>query len=329
MDPSKVKFVPMMDLSTDNITENVLRVNSNCPDPRLKFIMERLVTHLHDFAREVRLSSKEWMAGLEFLTATGQKCTDVRQEFILLSDTLGLSLLVDAIDHPKPGNSTEGTVLGPFHSHEAEHMPSGETMAHDPSGEPLLVICTLKDQQGNPIEDVQIDIWETDSHGNYDVQYEDRKGPDGRCIMKSDKDGGFWFRAITPVSYPIPDDGTVGNMLRLLNRHAMRPSHMHFMFEKKGWDHLITALYVKNDPYEQSDAVFGVKKALVTELHPCDAETAQKYDFPEGKPVLRHDFVLVSEEESRELRELKSKQALEKLGSKVKFVGGLPIPDVD
>lgn len=162
------------------------------------------------------------------------------KEFILLSDILGLSLLVDSIDHPKPPNTTEGSVLGPFHTHDAETMPNGESISHDTAGEPCLVTCTVKDISGTPISNVKIDIWETDSSGKYDVQYADRDAPDGRCIMKSDANGEFWFRAIKPVPYPIPHDGPVGQLLRKLQRHPYRPSHMHFMFEKEGWDHLIT-----------------------------------------------------------------------------------------
>lgn len=207
----------------------------NNPNPRLSYILDRLVSHLHDFARETRLSTKEWMAGLEFLTSTGQTCTDVRQEFILLSDIVGLSLLVDSMDHPKPTElgATEGTVLGPFHTHEANHMESGSNMSKDTEGEPLLVICTVKDTNGKPIPGISIDIWETDSTGHYDVQRpEVNKGePDGRCVMTSDAEGGFWFKGIVPVSYPIPHDGPVGQLLVKLGRHPWRPAHMHFMCE--------------------------------------------------------------------------------------------------
>ena len=164
------------------------------------------------------------------------------QEFILLSDVLGLSLLVDSIDHPKPPNSTEGTVLGPFHTHEVEDKQHGAELSHDPKGEPCLVICTVKDTSGKPVAGVKIDIWETDSEGFYDVQHEDRDGPDGRCVMQSDDDGNFWFKAILPVEYPIPHDGPVGQLLKKLHRHPYRPAHMHFMFEKPGWDHLITSV---------------------------------------------------------------------------------------
>ncbi|KAJ5627687.1 hypothetical protein N7490_009915 [Penicillium lividum] len=329
MDPSLVKIPPMKDQTVDNITDNVHAINSLCQDERMKYVLERLVTHLHDFARETRLSTDEWMTGLRFLTEVGQISSEVRQEFILLSDVLGLSILVDSIDHPKPPGSTEGTVLGPFHTHDAEEMPAGDSMSHDPKGEPLLVVCTLKDLQGRPVDNVKIDIWETDSTGHYDVQYAGRDEPDGRCIMRSDKNGVFWFKAITPVPYPIPHDGPVGRLLKKLHRHPYRPSHMHFMFEKEGYDHLITALYLRNDPYETSDAVFGVKDSLTVDISKADAEIAKKYNVPEGHALLTYDFVLVSDAETAELRAKNSKMALDKLGRKVKIVNGLPIPDLD
>lgn len=162
------------------------------------------------------------------------------QEFILLSDILGLSLLVDSIDHPKPKGGTNGTVLGPFHTHEAVHSHNGGSISADPSGKPLLVLCTVKDIDGNPIAGAEVDIWETDSKGFYDVQYSDRSGPDGRAILTSDDSGVFWFKAILPVPYPIPHDGPVGKLLKQLGRHPYRPGHMHFMFKKDGYDPLIT-----------------------------------------------------------------------------------------
>ncbi len=251
------------------------------------------------------------------------------KENILLSDILGLSLIVDSIDHPKPKGATEGTVLGPFHTHEAEELSHGDAMSQDTNGEPCLVLCTIKDRQGNPIPDVKIDIWEADSSGHYDVQYADRTGPDGRCVMRSDQDGNFWFKAIKPVSYPIPHDGPVGKLLRLLHRHPYRPAHMHFMFEKPGYDHLITALYTRGDPYETSDAVFGVKESLLIDFHPADKMVAKEYDVAPGTAVLEHDFVLVTEKETSDLRADKSKKALEALGRRVKLIEGLPVPDVD
>jgi len=329
MDPSKVDVPPLKDLTIDNITDNVKLINSQCENPRLKYILERIVQHLHDFARETRLSHDEWMAGLLFLTAVGQICTDVRQEYILLSDILGLSLLVDSIDHPKPPQSTEGTVLGPFHSHEAETAPNGSVISHDPDGEPCLVLCDVKDTSGKPIPDVKIDIWETDSKGFYDVQYPGREGPDQRAVMHSDEKGIFWFKAIVPVPYPIPHDGPVGKLLMKLKRHCYRPSHMHFMFEKPGYDHLITALYLRGDPYETSDAVFGVKESLLIDLGTVNAEQAAKYGVKEGSKLMSYNFVLVTDEESKKLREKNAMTAMEKLGRKMKLWNGLPVPDVD
>ncbi|RFU71802.1 hypothetical protein TARUN_10460 [Trichoderma arundinaceum] len=231
---------PLLDLTVDNITQNVVQINTQSPDARLNYLMERLITHMHDFARETRLSTGEWMAAIQFLTKTGQICTDVRQEFILLSDVLGLSSLVDSIDHPKPPNCTQGSVLGPFHTGDAPHLPIGSSMSADAAGEPLLALCTVRDSAGRPISGVKVDIWETDSTGHYDVQHPNREAPSERCVMTSDVDGGFWFKAIRPVSYPIPDDGPVGKLLRQLNRHCWRPSHMHFILDKEGLDRLIT-----------------------------------------------------------------------------------------
>ncbi|RYC76726.1 hypothetical protein BFJ63_vAg20397, partial [Fusarium oxysporum f. sp. narcissi] len=163
-----------VDLGEDSITQAVIDINANNPDARFKFVMERLVMHLHGFARETRLSTSEWMATIQFLTATGQKCTELRQEFVLLSDILGLSLLVDVMDHPKPPGSTVGSLLGPFHTDDAEKVAHGTEISNDARGEPLLVVGSVKNLQGEPIPGVIIDVWETDSTGHYDTQYEDR-----------------------------------------------------------------------------------------------------------------------------------------------------------
>lgn len=189
--------------------------------------------------------------------------------------------------------------------------------------------CTVKDTAGNPISDVKIDIWETDSKGFYDVQYSNRSIPDGRCVIKSDDAGDFWFKAIVPVPYPIPHDGPVGKLLKYLKRHAYRPSHMHFMFEKKGYDHLITSLYIRGSKYETSDAVFGVKETLVVDLGTVSKEQADKYGVKEGTKLLTYDFVLVSDKEAAELREKKAMEAMEAQGRRMRMVEGLPVPDVD
>ncbi|PKS09357.1 hypothetical protein jhhlp_003971, partial [Lomentospora prolificans] len=320
---------PLLDLTIDNITPNTNRINSQSSNARLTYLMTRLVTHLHDFARETRLSTDEWMHALNFLVQCGQISSDVRHEFILLSDILGLSLLVDSINHPKPPDSTEGSVLGPFHTHDAPTLDNGSKMAYDPKGEPLFCLCTVKDRHGNPIQGVKIDIWETDSTGHYDVQHEGRDEPSERCVMVSDENGMFWFECIKPVSYPIPHDGPVGKLLEKLNRHCWRPAHLHFMFEKEGWDHLITALYIRGDPYETTDAVFGVKKSLIVDLDTVDKDIAQKYGVKEGILYLKQDFVLVTEQETQELRDQNAREAIEKLGLKVKLVDHLPVPDLD
>ncbi|KAK0749640.1 Intradiol ring-cleavage dioxygenase [Schizothecium vesticola] len=327
--PASANAPPLLDLTIDNITPNAIRINSQSSDARLTYLMARLVTHLHDFARETRLSTDEWMAAIRFLIACGHISDDVRNEFILLSDVLGLSLLVDNINHPKPPLGTEGSVLGPFHTHDAPVLPNGSSMTTDPAGEPMLAVCTVKDTRGQPVAGVKVDIWETDSSGHYDVQHDDREGASERCIMMSDESGRFWFQGLKPVSYAIPHDGPVGKLLGKLSRHPWRPAHVHFMFEKEGWDHLITALYLRGDPYETSDAVFGVKQSLVLDLDKVDKETADKYGVKEGIWLLRYDFVLTTREETEKLRDELATEALEKLGLNLKLVDHLPVPDLD
>lgn len=274
------------------------------------------------------------MTGLEFLKAVGQISSDTRQEFILLSDTLGLSTLVESINHPKPKGATQGTVLGPFHTHDAPSLPAGASITSHfdtPDANPLLVIATLKDLQGNPIPGATIDVWETDHTGHYDTQYSTRPstGPDNRGLLTSSETGEFWFKAIIPVSYPIPHDGPVGKMLEALRRHPFRPAHMHFLISKEGWDTLVTSLYIKGDKYETSDAVFGVKSGLVVEVGELEEGEGARYGVEEGTKVIRFPFVMVGEEEARSVRDKLAKEALEKLGSTATLVEGLPVADVD
>ncbi|KAA8910689.1 Intradiol ring-cleavage dioxygenase [Sphaerosporella brunnea] len=330
MDPSQVKIPPMKDLTPDNITPNTIIVNSQGPDKRLQYLLERLVTHLHDFARETRLTTEEWMAGILFLTAVGQICSDTRQEFILLSDTLGLSTLVENINHPKPSNATEGTVLGPFHTEDAAEFSHGDSICSDGKGEMCLVRCTLKDTSGRPISGASVDIWETDETGRYDTQYADRGHPDCRGILKTDSNGEFWFKAVRPVPYPIPHDGPVGKLLERLHRHPYRPSHMHFLITAEGYDTLVTSLYIRGDAYETSDAVFGVKSSLVIDMGKVgDAAVAEKYSVKADDWAINYDFVLVTEKEAVELKNKNALEALKALGSTATIVNGLPMADVD
>ncbi|KAI1820082.1 dioxygenase [Xylaria intraflava] len=327
--PSKVSTPAMLDLTSDNITPNAITINSQSANPRATYLMERLITHLHDFARETRISTEEWMTALDFLVECGQISTAIRHEFILLSDVLGLSLLVENINHPKPPGATEGTVLGPFHRHDAPTLDLGANISSDPNGEPLLCVCTVKDMAGKPLEGVMVDIWETDSSGHYDVQHENRTEPDGRCVISSNANGDFWFNCILPVSYPVPTDGPVGNLLRSMNRHAFRPAHMHFMLKKQGWDPLTTALYIRGDPYETTDAVFGVKKSLIVSPQKIDKATAKQYGVPENSWILKQDFILPTEKESADLKDQLAMKAIEKMGLNMKLVDHLPVPDLD
>lgn len=292
----------MKDLTTENITENVIITNNQCTDARTRFLFDRLVHHLHDFARETRLSSSEWSKAIDFLTAVGQISDDLRAEMILLSDTLGLSLLVDSIDHPRVGNATEGTVLGPFHTHDAPVTQNGYVLHEDPDAERLFVLCTIENSQGEPVADAQCDVWEGDSHGFYDVQNPNREHADGRAVIRSNADGIFYFTAVVPVPYPIPGDGPVGAMLKLLKRHPNRPGHVHFMIEASGYDKLVTALYPRGDKYETSDPVFGVKESLIVDLGTVDREISKAYNVPEGMKLLTYKFVLASDSEAAALR---------------------------
>ncbi|KAF2422876.1 putative hydroxyquinol 1,2-dioxygenase [Tothia fuscella] len=321
--PSQVPA--MKDLTADNITQNVVILNSLCADTRVRYIFERLVTHLHDFAREVRLTSDEWQTGIDFLTAAGQISDDLRAEMILLSDTLGLSLLVDAITHPRPKGATEGTVLGPFHTHDAPVTANGYTLhKEDPSASSLLVLCSIKSTSGQSLEGVICDVWEGDAHGFYDVQDPDRGGnPNGRAVLRSDQDGMLFFTAVVPVPYPIPMDGPVGSMLRLLNRHPNRPGHIHFMLQKDGYDKLTTALYPRGDPYETSDPVFGVKESLIIDLEEVDETVAKRYDVPVGTKLLRYDFVLATVDEVRALKQKNAKDVLKQMRMDEEMLGEL------
>ncbi|KAK9381377.1 Intradiol ring-cleavage dioxygenase [Kockiozyma suomiensis] len=325
-----VPLPPLKDLTDDNITENTIIVNNQSSSPRLRYLFARLVTHLHDFARETRLSSEEWDAAIQFLTATGQICTDTRQEFILLSDVLGLSCLVDVMNHPKPAGATNGTVLGPFHTHDALEYEQGESICSEGKGEPCLVRITVKDTQGRPVVGVTVDIWETDDTGHYDTQYADRAGPDCRGVLVSDAEGVIVFKAIRPVPYPIPHDGPVGGLLEKLGRHPYRPSHMHFKFDKPGYDELVTSLYIRGDPYETTDAVFGVKSSLILDLAKIeDAAVAKEHGLSTDDWLLEYNFVLVTDEEAKELKVKNAEKALKKLGVTATVVDGLPIDALD
>lgn len=233
-------------------------------EARLAHVMARLVTHLHAFIKDVELTQAEWAMSIDFLTRTGQICDGNRQEFILLSDVLGVSMLVDAINNRRPTGATENTVLGPFHVEGVPEYPMGANITKAGGQETCRFEGTVKDLDGNPLEGVRIDVWSDDEAGFYDVQQPGiQPEHNNRGVFVTGPDGRYWFSGIKPVAYPIPDDGPVGQMLGELGRHPFRPAHMHFIISKGGFDTIVTHTFVAGDPYLESDAVFGVKASLI------------------------------------------------------------------
>jgi catechol 1,2-dioxygenase len=233
-------------------------------DPRLREIMSSLVKHLHGFAKEVNLTQEEWEFAIGFLTKTGQMCSQERQEFILLSDVLGFSMLVDAINNRRPESATENTVFGPFHVADAPIRQMGDTICLDGKGESCLFEGRVLDLDGNPVEGATVDVWSDNADGFYDVQQpgiQPKWNNRGRFVTGAD--GKYSFVGIKPVSYPIPDDGPVGKMLGSLGRHPFRPAHMHYLVTAPGYQKLVTHTFVGGDEYLESDAVFGVKNTLI------------------------------------------------------------------
>ncbi len=253
----------MRNINEHTITTAVLESMAGSSDARLKDVMSALVRHLHDFAREVKLTETEWMAGIEFLTATGQKCDDKRQEFILLSDTLGLSMLTVALNHSQSAQATEATVFGPFHVAGAPHFALGDDISGGAKGDPLFVRATVRGCDGEPVVNAQVDVWEADAEGFYDVQRSGLDHPQGRAVFHTDAEGHLWFRGVLPVAYPIPTDGPVGVLLGATGRHPWRPAHVHFMIQAPGYHTLITHVFRDGDKYLDSDAVFGVRSSLM------------------------------------------------------------------
>ena len=255
----------MLNRTEENLTDAVLEKLNGATDARFRQIMTSLIRHLHAFVRETGLTDDEWLNGIQFLTATGQTCDDKRQEFILLSDTLGVSMLVDAINHRKPTGATESTVLGPFHVQGAPDMPNGANIAEGVEGEPAYFSGKVTAPDGTPIAGAMLDIWSTDGAGKYDVQ---RPGGEmrARARITTDAQGRYAFWTIKPVSYPIPIDGPVGKMLLKLGRHPYRPAHTHMIVSAPGFEPVTTHLFVNTDPYLDSDAVFAVKDSLVVDF---------------------------------------------------------------
>ena len=275
-----------MATSESELTTEVIASFNNTSDPRLKEIMQSLVKHLHAFAREIRITDEEWLFAIEFLTQTGKMCSDVRQEFILLSDTLGLSSLVDLINHSKGDDrATEPTILGPFHVANSQVLQYGDSIVARAltEGEPAIVRGRVVDVDGNPISNAMIDVWQTDANGLYDIQESTEVSGNLRGLFKTDSDGKYEFKTIRPVPYPIPADGPVGKMLRSVNRHEWRAAHIHAIVEAPGYLQVTTHIFDKESKYLDSDTVFGVKGSLIKEFKKP----------PDGDLLLEYDFVLV------------------------------------
>jgi len=271
----------MRNLSEANLTEAATARLARCEDPRFKEIMTSLIRHLHAFVREVELTEAEWFEGIEFLTATGQKCDGDRQEFILLSDVLGVSMLVDAINHRASDGATESTVLGPFYIDGAPELPEGADISHGSPGEATEVSGRVTSVEGKPIAGAVLDVWQTAANGFYSTQDPNQDRFNLRGRFRTDAEGRYRFRTIKPVSYPVPTDGPVGRILNAMGRHPHRPAHIHFIVSAPGYERVATHVFANGDPYLDSDVVFGVKNSLVADFTPKRGGSTLevRYDF--------------------------------------------------
>jgi hydroxyquinol 1,2-dioxygenase len=283
----------MSNNSEEQITQNVLDSMAHAPDPRLKQVISSLISHIHTFIREVELTQEEWALGIQFLTRTGHMCDEKRQEFILLSDITGVTMLVDAINHRLLDEATESTIFGPFYREGASELPMGATISKDGRGEPVVVTGRVLSTDGTPISDALLDVWETDENGLYEQQDPEQPEMNLRGKFRTDGEGRYCFVGIKPVSYAIPDDGPVGQLLRTLGRHPFRPAHIHLLISADGFAPVTTHLFVKGDPYLDSDAVFGTKDSLVVDFIRHDSEEeAASYHVTVPFYRVEYDFVL-------------------------------------
>src|SRR6201996_2262519 len=272
----------MPQFNDTELTAAVIRSFEEVQNPRIKFLMEELVKSLHAYVRKTDLTFGEWEYAIDFLTKVGQKCTPSRQEFILLSDVLGVSMLVDAVNHREREGATETTVLGPFYVGEHRLTPHGADISQGIAGEPMFVRSRVTDLSGQPLAGAEIDVWHADDDGFYDSQKQsyETQGPSLRARFKPDADGRFSFRPILPCSYPIPTDGPVGELIAAAKRHPMRPVHVHFLVKAQGFQPLVTHVFIDGDEYLGSDAVFGVKDELIAKVERRDESV-----MPDGKPA--------------------------------------------
>jgi catechol 1,2-dioxygenase len=287
--------------SEERSAEVVAASFAGTPDPRLRQVMTSLVQHLHAFVKDVELTEEEWGVAIDFLTRTGQLSDEVRQEFILLSDVLGVSMLVETINHRTGGTATESTVLGPFHMVQSPPRQLGDDIALDGKGIPCLVSGQVTGPDGEPLAGASVDVWQTNEDGFYDVQQPGIQ-PAGnlRGLFATDAEGRFWFRSVVPRYYPIPDDGTVGRLLAATGRHPHRPAHLHFIVAAEGHRPVTTHVFVADSPYLDSDAVFGVKESLVRPVPEVDDPArAAEVGLPNPFRTLEFDLSLLRSGEGR------------------------------
>lgn len=268
----------MRNLTEANVTEAVLNSVAGTRDPRLKQVIQSFVRHLHAFLREVEPTEEEWLAGIRFLTEVGQTCSALRQEYILLSDVLGATILMDAINHRRSAAATPSSVLGPFYRAGAPLREIDANIAGETPGHPCDVSGTVRTADGRPVAGAELDVWQTAPNGMYEGQDPSLPEMTLRGRFRTSADGAYAFRTLLPVSYPIPDDGPVGKLLKATGRHPYRPAHIHFIVTAEGYEPLVTQVFVDGDGYLESDAVFGVKDALVAAFvrHDSPEEAARR-----------------------------------------------------
>jgi hydroxyquinol 1,2-dioxygenase len=285
-------------LSDEELTRAVTASFDGAPDARTREVLQSLVRHLHAFASEVELTEEEWATGIDFLTRTGHMSSDRRQEFILLSDVLGLSMLTIGINHRVPSGATESTVFGPFFVQGSPAFANGDDISGGASGRPCYLEGTIRSVAGEPIAGARIEVWQADEEGFYDVQYDDLDAPRGRGHLLSDEDGRYWFWSVKPEAYGIPADGPVGELLAAGGRGSMRPAHVHFMISAPGFRTVTTHVFADDDENLDADAVFGVKSSLIQRFERHEPGTA-----PDGRELevpfftMRYDFVLAPAED--------------------------------
>lgn len=279
---------------TTAVTEAVVDSMSGTADPRLRELLAALTRHLHAFVREAEPTIEEWERAIGFLTATGQMCTDTRQEFILLSDVLGVSMLVETLNGHRDPGATESTVLGPFHMTESPVRELGADIDLVGAGELCVVSGRVLDRDGTPLPGAVLDVWQADAEGYYDVQQPDVQPPgNGRGLFTADAEGRFWFRTCVPSPYPIPTDGPVGELLRATGRHPYRPAHIHFIATADGHAPVTTHIFVAGSDYLDSDAVFAAKESLVQDFTETDDPSlAREFGLPNPFRHARFDLVL-------------------------------------